>query len=111
MLKSNPYANVSGSSLVGYFRASYQELYDLFGKPSSGDEYKVSTKWIIEHFEDVFTLYDWKQTDLYDDCNNMTVEEFRDSNEPHLWHIGGFKDPECFIFALHYELKRNRGAK
>jgi hypothetical protein len=68
---------------------SYKNLVKLFGKPNSpGDEYKVSSKWILEDDNGhLVTIYDWKSTKLYD-SDYPNVYQFRklDSWE---WHIGG----------------------
>ena len=72
-----------GTSLQGYIFASYDELVNVFGRPSvgpdkpSGDE-KVTCEWNLE-FEDgtVVTIYDWKE---------YTGKTPRGRYE---WHIGG----------------------
>ncbi len=86
--------NSNGTSLRGHFICSYQDLVRVFGEPNcEGDEYKVSTEWVISDIEgNVWTIYDYKMTDLYDD-NTMTVEEFRNLPE-YEWHIGGHDTAE-----------------
>lgn len=83
----------NGTSLQGYVNATYPRLRELFGEPDDGDQYKVSTEWVIR-FNDgaVATIYDWKQTSNYEG-GRWTPEAFRANGEPHEWHIGG-RSPE-----------------
>ncbi len=73
------------TSLKGYFKTSYQKLYVFLGEPLSLDG-KVSTTWILKIGGKQYTIYDYKQTDLYNE-DLPTVEEFRKLNS-YLWHIG-----------------------
>lgn len=43
-------------------------MIQVFGEPDPGDQYKISMEWIFTDTQtgDVFTLYDWKLTTLYD---------------------------------------------
>jgi hypothetical protein len=68
---------------------SYKNLVKLFGKPNSpGDEYKVSSEWILEDDNGyLVTIYDWKETNLYD-SSNPSVKKFRELDS-YSWHIGG----------------------
>lgn len=82
----------AGTSLQGYVTARYSHVVAAFGEPNAGsDEYKVSTSWVIT-FDDgtVATLYDYKDTSLYDD-GLPTPEQFRFQSEqkPYEWHVGG----------------------
>ncbi len=80
---------VVGTCLQGYIEASYERLHYLFGEPiGQPDPYKVSTEWIIQ-FDDgvVATIYDYKETNVYDPCG-PTVDEFR-ARPSYDWHIGG----------------------
>lgn len=68
----------NGVSYQASFVASYAQLVTLLGEPNSaGDEYKVSTEWLLEDENGhVVTIYDYKETSLYD--NDLpSVEEFR----------------------------------
>lgn len=81
----------NGGSLRGYISLVYSDIVLAFGEPMpEGDEYKVSSEWIFYNDEtgEHFTLYDWKSTNLYDD-ELPSVEEFRASQEPYEFHIGG----------------------
>lgn len=72
--------NISGTSLQGYFTATYNEVVAKFGKPDQGYD-KTTVEWFIK-FEDgtVATIYDWK---------SESPAHYPD--EPYEWHIGGFK--------------------
>ena len=52
---------------VGHIEASPAELVRLFGKPCESDGYKVSGEYLFKIHDRYITLYDWKQTSLYDD--------------------------------------------
>lgn len=45
-----------------------KKLLALF-ESAEGDEYKVSRNWTFVKGDMVFTLYDWKETSLYDEYN------------------------------------------
>ena len=84
------YKPVSGrdGSLQAYVETSYVKLVELFGEPNSGgDNYKVSTEWILEDEEGkVVTIYEYKTTNSYD-SGAMSVEAFR-ALPSFNWHIG-----------------------
>lgn len=83
----NPEANLDGTSLAGYFDASYAELVAAFGEPRESDGYKVSGEWTFESSTgDVFTVYDWKATNLYD-SSGSSVEVFR-RRDSFTWNVG-----------------------
>lgn len=99
----------TGTSLVGYFRATYKELFYLLGHPDDGDDYKVSTEWVVDWMGEVFTIYDWKSSSLYDP-SYPSRKEIREDDNPRLWHVGGFKDCEYFIQELHWTIDKNEKA-
>ena len=101
----NPKADTNGTSLQGYFNCSYKVLEAIFGEPVKSDEYKVSTEWVFEDVEtgDVYTLYDWKETNLYSP-NYPSVDEFR-SLKSYEWHIGGYDDPSDLINFLNKKVE------
>jgi hypothetical protein len=75
-----------------------------FGKGSDGDGYKVSRQWVFRKGDLVFTLYDWKSTDLYD-SQLWSPEELWRCNEEFDLHVGSKapasqKDVEAFIAFL-----------
>lgn len=74
----------NGTSLKGYVDTTYQQLVDLFGKPSPGDEYKVDAEWVLLGEDGtVATIYNWKNG--YNYCGNAGVPLYSMRN----WHIGG----------------------
>jgi len=88
--KVNENVDCNGTSLIGYVDASYADLVAALGEPvsSCSVDYKVTTEWLLEDENgDPVTLYDYKQTSLYDP-RLPSVEEFR-TKPRHRWHIGG----------------------
>jgi hypothetical protein len=91
-IRNSQSIKTSGSSLVGYVEATYEELIEVFGEPTykepSGDG-KVTTEWNLE-FETtdntkpyvVGTIYDWKMHDDGAACRSGDVFK---------WNVGGFK--------------------
>ena len=71
----------SGTSLVGYFEATFWAVMEKLGNPLEGCD-KTTCEWVIE-FEDglVATIYDYKasQSPMYS------------PDVPYQWHIGGHK--------------------
>lgn len=78
----------AGTSLQEYFTCGYYQITEKFGPPNNeGDDYKVSTEWVFESDAgDVFTVYDYKETSLYD-TGLPSVAVFRTQPE-YEWHIG-----------------------
>ena|ERR1019366_9436591 len=62
-----------------------------FGAGSDGDGYKVSRQWVFRCGDLVFTLYDWKSTDLYE-RGMWTPDEMWACEWPFDLHIGS-KEP------------------
>ena len=102
----------AGSFLVGKVHMSYTDLVAAFGEPTydalndlDNCETKVSTEYVFAKTETlmppggptetvttVFTVYDWKATNLYLGDDGPTVEDFRESMSKEsdiAWHIGG----------------------
>lgn len=81
----------SGTSLRGYFTATYNEVVAKFGEPLDGDGYKTSVEWIVVFEDDtVATIYDWK---------SESPQHTPDT--PYEWHIGGHnRKAEEYILAL-----------
>ena len=100
--------NDSGSGcLLGYFECSYKYLVRLLGKPNAvGDGYKISTQWNLrdEVTGNVFRIYDYKETNLYD-RDLPSVRKFR-SKEQHQWHIGG-TNAECLAALKNFLNKKS----
>jgi hypothetical protein len=95
MFKLNHGARVGGTSLRGGITTSYAKLKALFGEAKESDGHKVSSEWVFEDEDgSVATLYDWKQTSLYDE-EYPSVDEFR-AQSSYDWHIGA-KTPEVAV--------------
>lgn len=110
VFKLNLDADISGTSLRGYVVASYVELNELFGPPIDG-EYKISGQWVFEDDDgNVFTLYDYKETDLYD-SELPSVKKFRSSNNRIEFHFGGRGSSIEFHNWLEYQLSKLRENK
>lgn len=101
-------ADFCGTSLKAYIHASYPELENLFGEPLDGDGYKISGLWTFVNKEgEVFTLYDWKQTELYD--NELpSIKKFRDSDEVVEFNVGGRTSAVEFLQWLNEKIKDSR---
>ena len=98
--------NVSKAYQIGQIVLVARRLVDRFGPPGEADGYKVSGQY---RFEDargrVYTVYDWKETSLYDDgleegeeSDVPTPEEFWANENPTTFQIGGRE--ECDVDAF-----------
>lgn len=81
-----------------------------FGNGSQGDEFKVSREWIFRKGELVFTLYDWKSTNLYEP-GLFSPDELWACEEPLDLHIGSkepatAQDAAAFAAWLEHEVQR-----
>ena len=96
----------AGTHLQGYIEAAFPDLEKAFGKPiDRPDGYKVSGEWIFEgDGGEVFTLYDWKCTNLYD-SDFESVESFRANPRPQTFNVGGRTDATVFILWLNKKIK------
>lgn len=105
--KLNYDAEVGGTHLVGHIHTNYQSLEDAFGEPTECDEYKVSGEWRFKdnNSKEVFTIYDWKQTSLYD-ADYPTVDEFREDLTKTDFSVGGKTDATKFIDWVHSKLNK-----
>lgn len=72
----NSNIKTGGTSLRGGVKLKPIELLLVFGKPMTSDGYKVSGVYTFEHTETgtPITLYDWKQTTLYDHEGTKPVD-------------------------------------
>lgn len=92
-------SSIGGTSYCGVIVARESAIRAWLGEPGEGDGYKVSLKWRGRVIEDettdlagrVFTLYDWKETNLYDE-DLLTPAHLHELNFPREWHIGGFDE-------------------
>ena len=72
-----------GTCYRATIEVSYQDLVEVWGEPSKGDEYKVEAEWVIRPTRNsVITIYNYKNSRSYDSSypEITTVRE---------WHIGG----------------------
>jgi len=68
----------NGTSLMGYFFATYNEVVAKFGDPIDGCD-KTTVEWIVVFEDDtVATIYDWKSASPL-----FTPDSIYE------WHIGG----------------------
>lgn len=90
--------SIIGTSLQGYTQPlTYDQLVKLFGEPNhEGDGCKVSTEWVLSDGETTISLYDYKETNLYN-SSYPSVEEFR--KQAYEWHIGAFYKGDAEAFA------------
>ena len=108
VMKNDQSLNVIGTSLKGTFEATYKELVGILGEPCKfADKYKVSTEWKIKFDGHIFTIYDFKETNLY--SNELpTVKEFRSDPLPKYWHVGGYENPDYFLYNLLEKIKEKK---
>ena len=65
------------------------KLVDVFGQPDCGDGHKVSGEYVFKSKQgDIFTVYDWKATTLYDAEAVMRPSELWVNNKPFPFHVG-----------------------
>lgn len=94
----DPNANANGTCYQACVRVSPVELVDLFGEPEAGDEYKISMEYtFVGEDGSVVTLYDWKETSLYDE-DYPHPSEFRASTRAQEFHIGGHSSRAATLF-------------
>ena len=76
--------NLGGTSLQGEIICPYSKLVELFGEPTTGDEYKIDAEWELE-FEDgtIATIYNWKSGKNYLGKHGTPTVHITE------WHIGG----------------------
>ena len=90
MFKLNQDGNVNGTCRQSEVMASPSRLVDLFGEPEFCDGYKVSGEYIFEGENgEVFTLYDWKSTSLYNPTYGTPPEMFWAGRKPVQFNVGG----------------------
>lgn len=86
----NSFGIANGTSRMSEIKLVYSDLVLALGEPMDSDGYKVSGEWIVHNPEtnEVFTIYDWKSTDLYNP-SAPSVEQFRANPNPQWFNIGG----------------------
>lgn len=75
---------INGCGLVGTINSSFQDLFNLFGKPTEGDGYKTDAEWHIR-FDDgtISVVYNYKDGVNYNGERGTPVEHIKQ------WHVGG----------------------
>ena len=104
------YDLVGGTCLQSHIAVKPVHLIWVFGKPLEGDGYKVSGEYVFKHRSgEVITLYDWKNTNLYDPEISLMPNDFWTSNKNYEFHIGakGFNLINDFQEWLPIEIKKD----
>ena len=86
------YADVgNGTSGMGNIQVAPADLVLAFGQPGESDGFKVSGEYTFhdEESDIVFTMYDWKRTNLYGGQTAPSPEEFWAQTKPTTINIGG----------------------
>lgn len=93
--------NANGTSPQGHITATYKELTDLFGEPTSGDGYKVDAEWYLLFEDGTFaTIYNWKNGKSYCGEDGLNVEQIED------WHVGGMSKASAERVQIAIDLDR-----
>jgi len=85
-------SQAEGTSLRGQLTVAPADLVARFGKPDAGDGYKTSGEYTFRRdgFDrEIFTIYDWKITTLYDGENTLRPDDLWDLESPVDFNIGG----------------------
>jgi len=102
--KLKPNANIDGTFKQAELHTTFPELLALFGMPEESDGHKSSGDWIFESNKgDVFTIYDWKSTNLYDP-SLPSVDTFRRSPAVVPFSVGGVNDASDFLSWVSWRL-------
>lgn len=73
-----------GTRLLGYIKATYDDLVAAFGPPTTGDEYKIDWYWIVVYGRGTtITIYNWKNGPNYLGKEGLTKDQIDE------WHVGG----------------------
>jgi len=96
----------SWGNLLGYIELSPLSLIEKFGAPCESDGFKVSGEFTFQLGDDIFYVYDWKSTSLYDE-DYPSPSELWNTKGLYEFHIGGVdgKNLEKFKAALLKELR------
>lgn len=102
--KLNPNADINGTHKQGELQTTFGQLLAVFGMPEESDGHKSSGDWIFESKAgDVFTIYDWKSTSLYD-SSLPSVDEFRRSPAIVTFSVGGRGNASDFLMWVSWRL-------
>jgi len=105
MFKLNVDANINGTCRQTEIMAAPARLIELFGEPIESDQYKVSGEYVFEGDNgDVFTLYDWKYTTLYNPEHGILPSLFWAGTSPVQFNIGGHGPAGAFYNWLKAKL-------
>lgn len=97
MFKLSQDADTNGSHRQSEIYVSPAKLIEKFGEPIESDGYKVSGEYVFDNDEgEVFTLYDWKATTLYDDYG-VTPSDFWQEQSAVQFNIGGKTNAFDFV--------------
>jgi len=97
-------ANACGTHLQDYVQLAPAALVEKFGLSELSDGYKTSGEYVFESEDgEVFTVYDWKWTNLYD-SDGIPVKQFWSSWEPTQFNVGGKSNAIDFIDWLEKEV-------
>ncbi|NBW41238.1 hypothetical protein EBR25_09580 [bacterium] len=81
---NNSDVSSTGTCLQGYISCGYKDIVRIFGKPCTGDGYKVDAEWVIRFSDgEIATIYNWKNGINYCGHDGLDVEDIRS------WNIGG----------------------
>lgn len=82
---THPALSPIGTSLQGEILLTFAELKAAFGKPTSGDGYKVDAQWILRDPETgtLATIYNYKDGKNYLGSSGTPKTKITE------WHIGG----------------------
>jgi secreted protein with Ig-like and vWFA domain len=95
--KLDPDADINHTGRLARVMLPPRRMVDVFGPPGDADGYKVSGEYVFTDPDgNVFTVYDWKATSLFDDgleqgeeSSYPTPEEFWGNWNPDELNIGG----------------------
>tara|TARA_A200000159_G_scaffold163425_1_gene189606 strand:- start:448 stop:768 length:321 start_codon:yes stop_codon:yes gene_type:complete len=98
MFRLNQEANTNGTHRQSEVKIAPARLIEIFGQPVECDGYKVSGEYIFEGPDgQVFTLYDWKCTTLYDPYYGVSPQDFWSQTIQRDFNIGGHSYAGDFV--------------
>jgi len=97
--------DTEGTSLQGHVDASYNQLVEVFGKPSYKTPFseteKITTAWDLEFPSGVIvTIYNWKNYENYG--------KDPEPDEEYEWHVGGYD--QNAVYLVKNALKQSKGS-
>lgn len=83
--------------------ASYEELVDMFGKPTDGDGNKVDVAWHIKFADGtIATIHNWKNGKAYNGESGTPTEQINS------WSIGGYDNRAGDLVRIAVDLHREQ---